>query len=233
MERIKRKINRKKLSGDFFYIDINIQQSIRNIGTFTDVPFSSNLQRPESTTNRVNIKAYTRSNLSLFKRYGNTENYAERFVKESGSYFDGLTTINWFNVFTEANININYDFETGEYETVSKSYYYTLGGPSFRQINNEFPNYGIHYEDVYSPDNEYIHTIAKYKSTKQDYTFSSFNSIISEEFNIGITDTLDVNSDIENIERGSSSAFENIQKLSEINNINQISQYSEYFKEII
>lgn len=233
MVKFKRKINRNKLNGEFFYIDINLQQSIRNIGTFTDVPFSSNLVKPDLSTNRVNIKAYSHSNLSLFKRYGNTDNYVDRFIKETGSYFDGEKTINWHNAFTKSNVNLIENSETGEQEIVSKSYFYTLGGPILEQINVEYPEHGINYEDVYDIDNKYVHTIAKYKSSKQDYTFSSFNSIISEEFNIGITDILEVNSDIENIERGSASAFENIQKLSEINNINQLSQYSEYFKEII
>ena len=98
MEKIKKII---KLSKSDVYIQIFLQQSNYNIGTFTDVPFLfDDIERRENLFNKFvriphrklssfrygqiykSIEAYGESELNNFYRYGNVESYTERFIKK-------------------------------------------------------------------------------------------------------------------------------------------------------
>lgn len=273
MEKIKRKIKVSEIKSGFLYINIHLTQSIKNIGTFTDVPFlissvkSGKIdkygRKPgfsldeyfSNTTNNVRGVMRSSSNLQLFKRYGNTQNYTERYIRNKGSYkLNGLIK-QWYDVFIDRRIEahmepvsdfwyqqqIDSDLTNSDSGNYTESeilvldrfiYNYTLNGPENGYIDGEYPAFGINYQDIHDNQETYLETITKHKSQGQDYTNSSLSAIISEEYLSGITSIMDTESDLDQIERGNTSAFENVQRLSEINNINQISQYSDYFTEI-
>lgn len=148
MEKIKKVI---KLDLNDVYVNLQLTQTIYNIGTFTDVPFLFNevslksdmgnrfIREPHmglynfinNSNEKVNITAFGSSELNYFHRYGQVDSYADRFVKNTFLFTDifkrypnDATVMDVFvrrSVIEELSTNTE-SGEYGEYENPYETY---------------------------------------------------------------------------------------------------------------
>lgn len=231
MELIKRKVNLNNLpDGDLFF-NISIEQSIDNLGMFTNTPFdhaedsfiklnsTDQFGRPDNTdisawfsNTNIHVSGLTESRVEELATYNLTNKYQLNFDVEKNTYINHLgEAINGVNRIT--------NISDGLIE-------YVFDAKNDSNIGTINQNNGILYRDTNN------RTSFEFKQQGYNNLNSSLEAIYKEEYLIGITDVLETKNDIF-IDRGNTTVMERMLKMSEVNSLEHLENYGNGYFNII
>jgi len=231
MELIKRTVNLNNLpEGDLFF-NISIEQTIDNLGIFTNTPFyhdvlnfdklNSNdmFGRPDNTdisawfsNNSIHVSGLTESRVEELATYDLINKYQINFDVEKNNYvnhlgdeIDGVSRIT--------------NISDGLIE-------YVFDAKNDPNIGTIYQNNGILYRDTNN------RTSFEFKQEGNNNFNSSLEAIYKEEYLIGVTDVLETKNDIF-IDRGNTTVMERMLKMSEVNSLDHLENYGNGYFNII